>query len=121
MRGFVWYINMTDVMRVNVCNVKYIHLASIDQSILHVATEYELKTVKIEHVTYDGLHKAVFKACPDGFACMEPLALFHEVLWSTGIRVVEGTGECERVQLERDELHHAIEEAEYGKLLWGTA
>lgn len=106
-------------LRVNVCNVKYIHLASVDPSALHVAAEYEMKTARVEHRTYEELHEAVFGACPGGYVCMEPLALFHEVLWSTGIRVTESTGECERVQLERDELHHALEEGEYEKLSWG--
>ena len=102
----------------NSCNVKYIHLDAVDPAEFHTAKDFEMHVACIEHSTYQELHEAVFKACPVGFTCKEPLALFHEVLWSTGIRVTKSTGENERVRLERDELHHAIEEGEYC-VLWG--
>jgi hypothetical protein len=73
----------------------------------------------VEHSTYEQLHAAVLKACPKGFVCREPLALFHEVLWSSGVILVKETGENARVRLERDELRHAIEEGEY-EVLWGS-
>ena len=101
----------------NKCIVKYIHLSSVDPGLFHTTSDYEMCKVTIEHSTYDELHEAVFSNCPDGYVCREPLALYHEVLWSTGIRVIQDTGENERVRLERDELHHAIEVGEYN-VLW---
>lgn len=100
----------------NACTVKYIHLASVDPSLLHTTVDYELYTATVRHNSYSDLHDAVFSACPAGYVCKEPIALFHEVQWSTGIRIT-ATGESERVRLERDELHHAIEEWEYD-VLW---
>ena len=100
----------------NTCTVKYIHLAAVDPTRFHTTTDYELCTKKVKHSTYEEMHTAVFNACPEGYECREPLALYHEVLWSSGIRVIEATGENERVRLERDELHHAIEEGEYAIL-----
>ncbi len=105
---------------INSCKVKYIHLAAVDPSRFHVATDYELCTEIVQHSKYEELHEAVFDKCPKGFVCKEPLALYHEVLWSSGIRVIECTGENEIVRLERDELHHAIEEGEYS-VLWNPA
>ena len=107
---------MTHVTQ-NKCVVKYIHLANIDPCLFHTTADYEMCKVAVEHSTYDELHKAVFIHCPKGYVCKEPLALYHEVLWSSGIKVVKETGESERVWLERDELRHAIEEGEYD-LLW---
>jgi hypothetical protein len=102
----------------NQCNVKYIHLSSIDPTAFHVAKDYEMHTKTIEHSSYEEMHEEVISGCPRGYVCREPLALFHQVLWSRGIRVVGCAGEHESVRLERDELRHAIEEKEYD-LLWG--
>ena len=104
-------------MQKNTCTVKYIHLESIDPMRFHVSVDYEMSTVQVRHSTYDELHQAVFDACPKGFVCTEPLALYHEVLWSTGVKIKQSTGESELLHLERDELHHAIE-GEYA-ILWG--
>ncbi len=108
------------VLPTNSCKVKYIHLAAVDPNLFHVATDYELATKIVQHRKFKELHEAVFNQCPEGFVCKEPLALHHEVLWSSGIRVVESTGENEIVRLEQDELHHAIEEGEYS-VLWNPS
>ncbi len=105
---------MADVKK-NVCTVKYIHLSSIDPNCFHTTADYEMHKAVVEHSTFEGLHEAVFNACPAGYVCREPLALFHEVLWSSGIKIMQTTGEP--VRLERDELHHAIDENEYS-VLW---
>jgi hypothetical protein len=103
---------------VNVCRVKYIHLG-LDKSPneYHVAKDYELCEKIIRHNDFEDMHERVLEQCPAGFECREPLALFHEVMWSCGIVVDEGSGELKRAALERDELHHAIEKDEYN-ILW---
>jgi hypothetical protein len=107
--------------QMNTCIVKYIHLSSVDPTRFHTATEYELHKATVQHNTYEEMHEAVFSACPTGYECTEPIALYHEVLWSNGLRVVNAAGEQERVRLERDELHHAIEEGEYDILFRSTS
>ena len=58
----------------------------------------------VEHHTYGELHAAVQAACPRGFVCEEPLALFHEVQWRQRGPPTHA-------------LHHALEVGEY-PLLW---
>jgi hypothetical protein len=94
------------------CAVKYVFVPSSDVPVFHSADDFVIHTVTVLHDGYESLHDRVFKACPLGYACMEPLALYHEVLWYHGIR------NGENVVLERDDLHHAIDESEY-EMLWG--
>ncbi len=89
----------------NTTTVKYIRLHVPTDGNYHDLTYYELLKTSIEHSTYDELHFSVSASCPKGYTCIEPLALYHEVTWSTNG--------------EQDVLHHAIEEQEYGEL-WGT-
>ena len=91
--------------------IKYICVEEIEQDI-DKFEHAEKETKRISHTTFDELHDRVFAACPAGYACTEPIALYHEVLWSLGLKTVNGR----RV---RDELHHALETWEYGMLTSG--
>jgi hypothetical protein len=108
----------------NMCNVKYIHLdpAKIDPDCakpveFHEAIDYEFCMKPIRHNDFADMHRKVVDKCPNGFECREPLALFHEVMWSCGSEVDEESGERRWVRLERDRLRHAIEKDEYN-ILW---
>ncbi len=68
-------------------------------------SELELGRARITHRTYGELHAAAFAACPTGFECEEPLALYHEVHWS-----------MRQAWPTTSELHHAIEAGEYAEL-----
>jgi hypothetical protein len=103
----------------NECIVKYIHIDSVDPDLFRDTKEYEMHSVKIRHDSYENLHDQVFASCPANYVCREPLALFHEVLWSRGIQVDLSTGERKWVRSERDELRHAIERLEY-PVLWNS-
>ena len=70
----------------------------------------EKETKWIHHSTYDDLHEQVFNKCPMGYQCIEPIALYHEVLWSVGWRREDNGKHV------RDELHHALERWEYTTL-----
>ena len=105
----------------NKCKVKYICLQYADPDVcFHTQEQYVIRSLDVEHTTFETLHEAVFSRCPDGFVCKEPLALHHEVLWSNGIRFIAGSNKFERVLLERDELHHVIEAWEY-PVLWNAS
>ena len=91
--------------------VKYICVEELEQDIDKFKHAEKLET-EIFHSTYDELHDSVFRGCPPGYKCTEPIALFHEVLWSTGLRL--NGGKC-----VRDELHHALERWEYDILKAG--
>ena len=80
----------------NTTTVKYMHLKVPADGSLH---DCELEKRDVTHHTYGELHYRVRSACPIGYTCIEPLALRHEVTWTTN-------GEA-------DVLHHAIEEGEY--------
>jgi hypothetical protein len=89
----------------NTTLVKYIHLkvAAGESGInYHEVKDYELATKNVEHRAYGELHSKTRFHCPSGYRCIEPLALYHEVVWTTNS--------------ERDVLHHAIEEQEYSSL-----
>ena len=99
--------------------IKYIFVNAEEDSVneANVLEKFEKHKTTITHSNFEELHSAVFSACPKGFKCVEPIALFHEVLWSLGIKI-NSRGESKRCLIERDELHHAIEESEYGLLKW---
>ena len=71
----------------------------------------EKVALTIAHSSYEDLHERVFQQCPLGYQCVEPIALYHEVLWSAGWG---RTGQGKHV---RDELHHALERWEYDATL----
>lgn len=100
----------------NACVVKYIHLKSVDVDKLHTLADYELELKRVLHSSYEELHEQVFQNCPAGYACAEPLALYHELLWSSGLALRR---DGRRAVLERDVLHHAIEAGEYD-LFWNV-
>ena len=91
----MWFVNTT--------TVKYIHPRVPPDGSFHNLTDYELATREVDHRTYTELYDQVRAWCPKGYACIEPIALFHEVTWTTNG--------------EHNVLHHAIEE--YGDL-WST-
>jgi hypothetical protein len=110
--------SMSTSPHLNVCKVKYIDIASINtlDSIKEIDRFVRCERT-IWHDKYKTLHESVFSKAPAGFVCVEPLALHHEVLWSSGITFSDGIGK--RKMTERDQLHHAIEEGEYG-ILWAA-
>lgn len=102
----------------NRCIIKYIYVDDADSiagNDTDVLSRFERHVAMVSHSDFEELHAAVFFSCPEGFECMEPIALYHEVLWSMGLRA--GKGRC---VIERDELHHALEEKEYGLLKWSS-
>jgi hypothetical protein len=109
---------MSKIPRMNVCKVKYIDISLINTIDSINEVDRFVKCQKtIMHDTYETLHDSVFNKAPAGFVCVEPLALHHEVLWSSGISFSNDIGE--RKVMVRDQLHHAIEEGEYG-ILWAV-
>ena len=90
--------------------IKYIcvdELKPYDYTLGIACTEKAIR--RVLHSSFDELHTKVFKGAPDDYVCTEPIALYHEVLWPEGLKARRGV-------LVRDELHHALEEWEYGIL-----
>jgi hypothetical protein len=89
--------------------IKYISVDAADLKPAQSGWGIELteKAIKwVFHSSYEELHDAVFKAAPKDYKCVEPIALYHEVLWTVGLNA-NGV---------RDELHHALEREEYDML-----
>ena len=91
--------------------VKYICVEELPDDI-DLFQKAEKETVSICHSTYDELHSRVFANCPKLYRCVEPIALFHEVLWSAGWSKNGYDG-----RHVRDTLHHALERWEYDATL----
>ena len=96
----------------NVCQVKY--LSAKIRELHSVETlnidSFLIQKIEIEHSTYKELHCKVLGACPVGYLCMEPIALYHEV------RVAGPAARGLYAKHVEDQLHHAIEEGEYAGL-----
>ena len=92
----------------NVTTANYICLESVKDLLNVKGTE-----VLIEHHSFRQMHDMILKQCPENFRCVEPIALFHEALWHSGLRRSTGN---ERGLYREDRLRHAIEEGEYGYL-----
>ena len=90
--------------------VKYICVDELEDDI-DLFQRAEKITLQIAHSSYDDLHERVFQGCPVGYQCVEPIALYHEVLWSAG------WGRTDQGKHVRDELHHALERWEYDTAL----
>ena len=104
----------------NACVVKYIDIGSIRGDDLGLDIDKFVRCKqKIWHRTYEEMHTRVFEfqGLPTAYRCMEPLALHHEVLWSSGIYIDDGVSRGRVVG--HDQLHHAIEEKEYATLWEG--
>lgn len=87
--------------------IQYICVGELEDDIdLFQTAVKEKKTVM--HCDYEDLHAKVFLNCPRGYECVEPIALFHEVFWSMGLRKGEN-GRHVRVC-----LRHALDSWEYG-------
>ena len=86
-------------------NIKYIHLISnATQGSMHTLADYEFMTMTLVHDSFDGLLELVKTHCPDGYKCLYPLALHHEVLW--------------RIDGETDQLYRPIDTQEYDLINW---
>jgi len=92
--------------------IKYISVDNLELDTFGWSVKLTEKEIKwVFHSSYEELHDEVFKAAPEGYKCVEPIALYHEVLWHVGLNV-NGV---------RDELHHALEREEYDMLRPGRA
>ena len=91
--------------------INYICIEELERNLeKYKHAEKAAKTVL--HSTFDELHEKVLEACPANYKCVEPIALYHEVMWSMGLDFSERG-------VVRDELHHALEEWEYSMLTKG--
>ena len=91
--------------------IKYISVDDLKPAQSGWGIELTEKAIKwVFHSSYEELHDEVFKAAPEGYVCVEPIALYHEVLWTVGLNA-NGA---------RDELHHALERDEYDFLRPGN-
>ena len=89
--------------------VKYLHLKDVTKypnTCMHALKDYEYKTTMFEHYSFDHMVRQVRSFCPEGYKCVYPLALHHEVLWNP--------------RGERDQVHHAIDHKDYLQLNWTT-
>lgn len=95
------------------CVVKYIHLKDLDHTHLHNLSDYEYSTAHLTHSDYPDLEAKVHAACPEGFVCVDPIALHHQLLWESSLRATHlGV-------IERDNLYHAIDAGDYSDIQWG--
>lgn len=65
---------------------------------------FQVHAANVAHYDYESLYEEIKSNCPVGYACVVPVALFHEVVW-------DGNGAT-------DVLHHAVEQAEYARIDW---
>lgn len=93
--------------------IKYICVDELEQDI-EKFDHAEKESKWVFHSDFDELHQEVFSNCPQPYACTEPIALYHHVLYSMGLKSTDG-------RCVRDELHHALERWEYDMLLPGKA
>jgi len=96
----------------NYCVVKYIHLKDLDPEILHTVKDYEYRKAIICHDSYDAMVEMVSSRCPDGFTCIHPITLHHEVLWITSL-VANPRGE-----VSTDHLFQPIDSSDYAVIQW---
>ena len=101
------------------CTVKYIHMKDgIPKDTLHNLEDYEFAKADVAHASFQELLDAVHGHCPDHYECVDPVALHHEILWESSLRLnPAGT----HYVVEHDQLVHAIDEAEYARLKWTVA
>ena len=98
------------------CTVKYIHMKDgIPKDTLHNLEDYEFAKADVAHGSFQELLDAVHLHCPPSYVCVDPVALHHEILWESSLRLnPAGT----HYVVERDQLFHAIDEVEYARLQW---
>ena len=95
--------------------VKYIHLKDVDPFLLHTTRDYEFYSAVIGHSSYEEMEKRACELCPEGFVCLDPIALHHEVPWKTSLT----TGKNGMVEL--DQLFRPIDAADYTAIRWGAS
>jgi hypothetical protein len=88
--------------------IKYICVDELEQD-MDRFKHAERETRWVFHSNFDELHREVFENVTPPYVCTEPIALYHQVLWSVGLKTVGG-------RCVRDELHHALESWEYDML-----
>lgn len=98
------------------CMVKFIHLEDMNPTHLHTLADYEYSTAYVSHSNYAELETNVHAACPNGFKCIDPIALHHEILWESSLKVTPRADGHHVV--ERDNLFHAIDESDYTDIHW---
>jgi hypothetical protein len=96
--------------------IKYIHIKDeIPKEALHNLQDYEFAKAETSHSTFQELVNEVHRKCPAGYECIDPVALHHEVVWESSLRL-HASGS--HYVIEHDQLRHAIDEAEYALLKW---
>ena len=98
----------------NYCTVKYIHLKDVDSESLHTTQDFEYSSAVIGHSTYYDTEQRVIENCPRKFVCVYPIAMHHEVLWRTSLKI-NGKG-----LVELDQLFRPIDEFDYRAMLWSV-
>jgi hypothetical protein len=48
---------------------------------LHNLQDFEFKTAMVRHSSFKELVTGVLLACPQGYRCLRPIALHHELVW----------------------------------------
>lgn len=86
--------------------IKYIHIKETTNPKLdfHRMEDYEYKKTIFEHYSYDHLVDQVKEFCPEGFKCVYPLALHHEISWD--------------MRHEQHRLYRPIDILDYALLNW---
>jgi hypothetical protein len=86
--------------------IKYIHLKEgLNPNFnLHKLEDYEYKRTIFCHNSFDHLVATVQDLCPEGFKCVQPLALHHEIIW------------C--MNSEREQLYRPIDRTDYCAINW---
>jgi hypothetical protein len=96
----------------NYCIVKYIHLKDVDSKSLHTTQDFEYSSALIGHATFEEMEQRVQENCPENFVCFYPIAMHHEVLWRTSLKVT-GKG-----LVELDQLFQPIDAVDYRAIRW---
>ena len=99
----------------NYCTVKYIHLKDMDSASLHTTQDFEYSSALIGHSTLYDMEQRVMENCPKRFVCVYPIAMHHEVLWRTSLRVT-GKG-----LVEFDQLFRPIDDFDYKAMDWSRS
>ena len=88
--------------------IKYIHIKETTNPKVdfHRMEDFEYKKTIFEHFSYDHMVEQVKELCPEGFRCVHPLALHHEISWD--------------MRHEQHRLYRPIDQLDYALLNWRT-
>jgi hypothetical protein len=86
--------------------IKYIHMKETTNPKVdfHRIEDFEYKKTIFEHYSYDHMVEQVKELCPEGFQCVHPLALHHEISWD--------------MRHEQHRLYRPIDQLDYALLNW---